>query len=178
MDLKGESKGEGGGKPEEKGPDSRKKKRIKKFLPGSQNLPAHPRTHTPRYRFGGSCWNLSKTRIKSVLGVFLYFSWPWLTLNHLIILRAQRQEMRSSLSLSFIFPYNLKRGWLLLWSWLCCQFSWLIFLTTQLWLLYMLTVFSGHFHSFGPYLLSLSYCARPPSLSLPFLKKLFGSSGS
>lgn len=55
MDLKGESKGEGGGKPEEKGPDSRKKKRIKKFLPGSQNLSAHPRTHTPRYRFGGSC---------------------------------------------------------------------------------------------------------------------------
>lgn len=26
MDLKGESKGEGGGKPEEKGPDSRKKR--------------------------------------------------------------------------------------------------------------------------------------------------------
>lgn len=139
---------------------------------------AHPRTHTLRYRFGGSCWNLSKTRIKSVFGVFLYFGWPWLTLNHLIILRARRQEMRSSLSLSFIFPYNLKRGWLLLWSWLCCQFAWLIFLTTQLWLLYMLTVFSGHFHSFGPYLLLLSYCARPPSLSLPFKKKLFGSSGS
>ena len=180
MDPKGESKGEGGRKPEEKGPDSRKKENKKFF--SSKQKSAQPGTHTPRCRFGVSCWNLSKTRLKSVLGVFLYFSWLWLTLNHLIVLRAQRQEIRSSLSLSFILSYNLKRGWFLLWSCLCCWFAWLIFLTTsptQLWLLCMLAVFSGHLHSFSPYLLSLSYCARPPSLPLPLKKKyLFDSSGS
>lgn len=53
MDLKGESKGEGARKPEEKGPDSRKKENKKVFARKPKS--AHPGTHTPRCRFGGSC---------------------------------------------------------------------------------------------------------------------------
>lgn len=82
----------------------------------------------------------------------LWITWLWLEFRD--------EKYISSLSVFFIFPYNLRR---LGFYFSLDSAAWLIFLSIspiQLPLLYMLAAFSGNFHSFSPDHLSLSHCAR------------------